>query len=125
MRTDLNEIDFEALSSHFNTSRRKRTEAEKHRGLIEQRLNQMVQLNHTRIDYLERFQKMIDEYNAGSQNIEAFFEGLKNFTQSLSEGEKRHMAEGLTEEELALFDILTKPEPALSKKEEAEVKKVA
>ena len=35
------------------------------------------------------------------------------------------MAEGLTEEELALFDILTKPDPQLSKKQEAEVKKVA
>ena len=34
------------------------------------------------------------------------------------------MAEGLDEEELALFDILTKPEPVLTKAEEAEVKKV-
>ena len=33
------------------------------------------------------------------------------------------MAEGLSEEELALFDILTKPEPVLTKAEEAEVKK--
>ena len=31
---------------------------------------------------------------------------------------------GLTDEELALFDILTKPEPVLTKGEEAEVKKV-
>ena len=31
---------------------------------------------------------------------------------------------GLTEEELALFDILTKPEPVLTKAEEAQVKKV-
>jgi len=30
----------------------------------------------------------------------------------------------LSEEELALFDILTKPEPVLTKAEEAEVKKV-
>jgi len=35
------------------------------------------------------------------------------------------MAEGLSEEELAIFDILTKPEPTLTKQEEAEVKKVA
>ena len=34
------------------------------------------------------------------------------------------MSEGLTEEELALFDILTKPEPVLTKAEEAQVKKV-
>jgi type I restriction enzyme R subunit len=34
------------------------------------------------------------------------------------------MREGLTEEELALFDILTKPEPDLTEKEKSEVKKV-
>ena len=38
--------------------------------------------------------------------------------------QQRHIAENLTEEELALFDILTKPEPVLTKAEEAEVKKV-
>jgi type I restriction enzyme R subunit len=35
------------------------------------------------------------------------------------------LAEGLTEEELALFDILRKPDPKLTKTQEAEVKKVA
>ncbi len=35
------------------------------------------------------------------------------------------MSEGLTEEELALFDILTKPDPTLTKAQEREVKKVA
>ena len=34
------------------------------------------------------------------------------------------MREELTEEELAIFDILTKPEPKLTKKERAEVKKI-
>jgi type I restriction enzyme R subunit len=38
--------------------------------------------------------------------------------------EQRAVAERLTEEELALFDILTKPESKLTKAEEAEVKKV-
>jgi type I restriction enzyme R subunit len=122
---NLSEVDFESLSAQFTASRHRRTEAEKLRGLVEQRLRKLVELNHTRIDYLQRFQQMIDDYNAGSKNIETFFEELKNFAQSLSEEEKRHIREGLTEEELALFDILTKPEPNLSKNEEAEVKKVA
>ena len=39
-------------------------------------------------------------------------------------GTQRGIAEGLTEEELAIFDILTKREPALTKAEEAEAKKV-
>ncbi len=45
------------------------------------------------------------------------------FARELTEEEKRGIAEGLTEEELALFDILTKPEPTLTKQQEADVKK--
>jgi type I restriction enzyme R subunit len=77
------------------------------------------------MDLAEKFQKLIDDYNAGSQNIEAFFAELKGLRPGADrEEEQRGIAEGLTEEELALFDILTKPEPVLTKAEEAEVKKV-
>jgi type I restriction enzyme, R subunit len=122
---NLSELDFEALTSRFATSTHKRTELEKLTGLLEKRLKQLIRYNHSRMDFLERFQEMIDEYNSGSQNIESFFAELKEFTRGLTAEEKRHMAEGLSEEELAIFDILTKPEPRLSKQEEAEVKKVA
>lgn len=120
---NLSEIDFEALQARFAQGRQ-RTEAEKLRALIEGRLAQMVAANASRIDLAEKFQTLIDAYNAGSQNVEAFFAELKAFAQALSAEEQRGVAEGLTEEELALFDILTKPEPVLSKSEEAEVKKV-
>ena len=120
---NLSEIDFEALQAKFAQGH-KRTEAEKLKRLIEGKLAQMVAVNSSRMDLAEKFQKLIDEYNAGSQNIETFFEELKAFTQTLSAEEQRGIAEGLTEEELALFDILTKPEPELTKAEEAEVKKV-
>jgi len=43
----------------------------------------------------------------------------------LSEEEQRGVSEQLTEEELALFDILTKPEIDMTVKEKEEVKKVA
>ena len=39
--------------------------------------------------------------------------------------EQRAAREGLTEEELAIFDLLTTPEPKLTKAEEQEVKRVA
>jgi len=120
---NLSEIDFEALQAKFAQGH-KRTEAEKLKALIEGKLAQMVAANASRMDLAEKFQKLIDDYNAGSQNIEAFFAELKDFAQTLSAEEQRGIAEGLTEEELALFDILTKPEPVLTKAEEAEVKKV-
>src|SRR5437879_6427887 len=77
------------------------------------------------MNYLEEFQKMIDEYNSGAANVETFFAKLMAFTKKLSEEEKRGISEQLTEEELAVFDLLTKPEVALTKAEEAQVKKVA
>ncbi len=120
---NLSDIDFKALQKAFDTGR-KRTEAEKLKRLIEGKLAAMLQLNASRIDLAEKFQKLIDEYNAGSRNTEGFFEGLKDFVQILTTEDRRAIAEELSEEELALFDILIKPEPALSKKEEAEVKKV-
>jgi type I restriction enzyme R subunit len=120
---NLSEIDFEALQAKFAQGH-KRTEAEKLKRLIEGKLAQMVAVNASRIDLAEKFQKLIDEYNAGSRNIEAFFAGLKDFTAELTVEEQRGIAEGLTEEELALFDILTRPEPVLTKTEETEVKKV-
>lgn len=120
---NLSEIDFEALQAKFAQGH-KRTEAEKLKRLIEGKLSQMLKLNSSRIDLAEKFQKLIDVYNAGSQNVEAFFKELKDFAGALTAEEQRALAEGLSEEELALFDILTKPEPILSKAEEIQVKKV-
>jgi type I restriction enzyme, R subunit len=121
---DLSNIDFDTLRKKFEKGR-KHTEAEKLKGAIARKLNRMVQLNRQRADYLEKFQKMIDEYNSGSVNIEEHFRQLMEFTQSLSEEEQRSVGENLTEEELALFDLLTKPEPELTKKERDQVKKTA
>lgn len=120
---NLSDIDFEALRQAFAKGR-KRTEVEKLRATIEKKAKQMVRLNRMRIDYLEKFQKLIEEYNAGSKNIEELFRELMQLAGELNEEEKRGVREQLTEEELALFDILTKPDPKLTKKQEAEVKKV-
>lgn len=120
---NLSELDLDALQAKFAEGH-KRTEAEKLRRLIEDKLQQLVRENGSRSDLVERFQRLIDEYNAGSQNVETFFAELLKFTRDLTDEEKRNIAEGLSKEELALFDILTKPEPKLTKAEEAEVKKV-
>jgi len=84
-----------------------------------------VMMNRTRMDYLEHFQQMIDEYNSGAINVEVMFERLVKFTKDLSEEEHRHIGEQLSVEELAVFDLLTKPEISLMKKEREQVKKGA
>ncbi|MGA7222395.1 MAG: type I restriction endonuclease subunit R [Candidatus Acidiferrales bacterium] len=121
---DLSKIDFEALKQKFEKGR-KPIEVQKLRGQIAQKLVRMVRLNRTRMNFLEEFQKMIDEYNAGASNLETLFDRLMAFTKRLSEEEKRGISEHLTEEELAVFDLLTKPEMTLTKADERDVKKVA
>jgi type I restriction enzyme R subunit len=121
---DLSEIDFKALKKEFAKERR-RMEIEKLRGAINSALERMVRLNKTRVDYLEKFQQMIDEYNQGAANLEEFFERLLKFVKELQEEEKRGVSEGLSEEELAVFDLITKPEMKLTKKEEGQVKSIA
>jgi type I restriction enzyme R subunit len=121
---DLSRIDFKTLKKEFSRER-KRVEIEKLRGAINSALEKMVRLNKTRVDYLEKFQRMIDEYNQGAVNLEEFFDRLLKFVKDLQEEERRGVAEGLSEEELAVFDLIAKPEMKLTKKEEGQVKKVA
>ncbi|MDZ7853506.1 MAG: type I restriction endonuclease subunit R [Halomonas sp.] len=118
---DLSQIDFEKLKEKFDKGK-KRTESEKLRALLNQKLESMVAKNPSRADFMEKLQKLIDKYNSGSMNIEAFFQELMNFTEDLQEEDQRAIREGLTEEELALFDIITKPAPEMSDKEVAQVK---
>jgi len=120
---DLSQIDFEALKEHFSKGR-KRTEAEKLKQAVGNKLQAMVTLNKNRTDLMEKFKKLIDEYNKGL-DVDGFFAKLVTFVKELSEEEQRGVSEQLTEEELALFDILTKPEIDITAKEKEEVKKVA
>ena len=82
-------------------------------------------MNQTRMNFLEEFQRIVDEYNAGAASVEAFFAKLMALAMRLKEEEKRGIAENLTEEELVVFDLPTKPEVGLSKKDEVKVKKAA
>ena len=65
------------------------------------------------------------DYNLGALDAEAFFQALKKLIAQMEEEERRAAREGLTEEELTIFDLLTRPQPILSKAQEAEVKRVA
>jgi type I restriction enzyme, R subunit len=50
---------------------------------------------------------------------------LLDLSSSLTDEESRHVREQLSEEELVVFDLLTRPGPDLSTGERDEVKKVA
>jgi type I restriction enzyme R subunit len=122
---DLSKINFEALAQRFKESRHKNTDLEMLKAAIRAQLEKMIQLNHTRADFAEKFEALIESYNAGSRSIEELFEELVNLSNSLNDEQERHVRENISEEELVIFDILTRPAPELSTAERAEVKKAA
>jgi type I restriction enzyme R subunit len=122
---DLAKIDFDALAKRFAKSTRKNVDLEQLKAAIRAQLDKLIRLNRTRADYLAKFEELIESYNSGSRNIQELFEELLNFTRALTEEEQRHVRENLSEQELTIFDILTRPGPNLSAEEREEVKKVA
>ncbi len=85
----------------------------------------MLRENPTRIDFLEKLQTRIDAYNAGSANVEEHVRRLFEFAEELNEEDRRALCEELDQEELAVFDILTKPEMELTSAERKRVKATA
>jgi type I restriction enzyme R subunit len=122
---DLSKIDFAALRSRFKESPHKNIDVEVLKAAIRAQLERLVRYNPTRADYQEKFQELIESYNNGSRNIELLFTELLALSGTLTAEEQRHVREKLSEEELVLFDILTRPAPELSAAERAQVKKVA
>ena len=122
---DLSKIDFEALRSRFKESKHKNTDLEVLKAAIRAQLEKLISLNKTRADFAEKFEELIENYNQGSQSIEGLFEELLKLSRNLNLEQERHVRENMTEEELVIFDILTRPAPELSADERAEVKKVS
>jgi type I restriction enzyme R subunit len=122
---DLSKIDFEALRARFKESKHKNTDLEVLKAAIRAQLEKLIRLNKSRMDFQEKFEELIESYNAGSRNIEELFNELLALSRALNAEQERHVRENLSEEELTVFDILTRPAPELSPEERAEIKKVA
>ena len=84
-----------------------------------------AQRNPSRRDLVEQLRRLIDDYNAGSFNVDEMLRRLQALSRQLSEEEQRTAREGLSEPELAVFDLLTRPDPVLTDEEREEVKRVA
>ncbi len=117
---DLSQIDFEALSARF--AGRKRAETDRLASLLKQRAVGAARRNPTRFDLVERIEELIAEYNAGSLNIDEYLHRLISLSRDLSQEERRAVVEDMTEDQLAIFDLLTKPDPTLDDAERELVK---
>ena len=105
---DLSTLNFEKLTEEFQQSRYKHIEIADLRAFIEHKLGQMLRQNATRTDFAQRLQAIIDGYNSGSSSADNAFQELVKFSKGLKDEEERHVREGLTEDELELFDLLKK-----------------
>ncbi len=122
---DLSKINFQALVERFKEAKHKKSTLEALRAAIKAKLDMMVQFNRTRVDFADKFAELIESYNNGSRAIEQVYEDLLNLSRRLDDEQSRHIRENLKEEELVVFDILTRPAPELTTAERDEVKKVA
>jgi type I restriction enzyme, R subunit len=104
---------------------RKRSGVRTLAGRLEKQVDDAARRNPSRLDLVERLRALIDEYNAGSLNVDEMLRRLQALSQQLSVEEQRTVREGLSEPELAVFDLLTRPDPVLTDDEQAEVRKVA
>ncbi|GHO56071.1 type I restriction endonuclease subunit R [Ktedonobacter robiniae] len=120
-RIDLSKIDYQALAEDFNAGNQA-IKYDRLRGKVAGKVQYMLRRNKKRVNYQEEFQRMIDEYNQGSANQEIHYYKLLQFMKKLGEEDERHVKEGLTEEELALYDIVLLPDIKLTEDEKDRIK---
>jgi type I restriction enzyme R subunit len=105
---DLSKINFDKLREEFKQAPYKHIEIADLRAFLQHKLELMLQQNATRTDFAQRLQQIIDQYNAGGSSTESYYEDLMKFTEDLRVEGERHIREGLSEDELELFDLLKK-----------------
>lgn len=120
---DLSRIDFDKLKQEFKEKEYKNIEIANLREFIETKLEIMMKENSTRSNFAERLQEIIERYNAGGSTTENYFDELVKFTENLKDEDERDIKEGLSKDELELFDILKKDK--MTKAEEIKVKNAA
>ena len=125
-RFDISGINFDLLRREFAKSRDKNLIMKDIQDLLQERIAQMLSANPSRINFYEKYQEIIHDYN-NEQNrvtIEKTFEDLMKLSDELTVEEKRYVREGFeNDEQLSMFDVLMKED--LTKEDIKKLKKVA
>ena len=117
---DLSQIDIEKLRDEFAKKvRHKATALQDIREIIEQKLAEMLASNPSRMDYQQKYEEIVADYNREKSRVimEKTFHRLTELVDELDTEQKRAVEEGLTEHELALFDLLRKDDLAGAERE--------
>ena len=118
---DLSQIDVGKLRDEFakKSHTYKATALQDIREIVEQKLAEMLARNPRRMDYQEKYEEIVAAYNREKNRatIEETFWQLSELMQELDEEQRRAVQEGLTEDELALFDLLKKDDLGRAERE--------
>lgn len=121
---DLSKIDVAELRAEIKRAVYKSVEIDDLKTFLEKALQDMISRNCTRMRFSQRFKNIIDRYNAGSSENEDYYEQLVKLLEDMQKEQERPNVEGLTEEELEVYDLLIRGKK-LTKAEEQKVKLAA
>jgi type I restriction enzyme, R subunit len=123
---DLSKIDFAKLRDEFaKRVRRKHAALQDIRDVVDAKLAAMLAQNPLRMDYYKKYQEIIADYNREKDRVtvEETFARLVELADSLDAEQRRAAEEGLTDQELALFDLLFREK--ISKADRERIKQVS
>lgn len=108
-RFDISGIDFDLLRREFAKVKNQNLLMRDLEEIIQLKLDRMLFTNPERINYYERYQKIIDDYNSEQDRatIEKTFMDLMDLANKMNREEQRYVREGFkSDEELTLYDML-------------------
>lgn len=108
-RFDISSIDFDLLRREFAKVKNQNLLMRDLEEIIQLKLDRMLFTNPERINYYERYQKIIDDYNSEQDRatIEKTFMDLMDLANKMNREEQRYVREGFkSDEELTLYDML-------------------
>ena len=120
---DLSKLDAEALHIFFGGLENKNLQVEAISAELKQKITEMVRKNKKRARFMDRLLALLHEYNSGAHDVDKLFDDLVILAKDLNEEEQRAVKENLSEEELAIFDLLVKEN--LNPDEVAKIKNTA
>ncbi len=120
LTVDLSQIDLEKLRDEFAKKvKHKATAIEDIRKLVERKLALLLAQNPTRMDFEVKYREIVAAYNMDKDRatIEEIFAKLMALSKGMDDEQRRAVREGLSENELAIFDLMQKTTLAATERE--------
>lgn len=126
---NITQIDWDLLKAEFGQSQTKNVQVQSLKDAVEKQLSRMLQRNQSqrRLDLYHRYPTIVNDYNRETDRvkIEQTFEELMRLVYDISDEDSRAVREGVSEEYLAIFDLLCQNKENLSPRSRNHLKNLA